>query len=97
MPCLSPFCHHLAHPSLPLPLQAHALGLGVAVASSGSPEKIARNLSSSGLAPLFPDLHLVRPSCYRACPAFWLLAMPLSALQHCDTRAPGAFSPRSCL
>lgn len=34
--------------------------MGVAVASSGSPEKIAHNLRSSGLAPLFPDPHLVR-------------------------------------
>lgn len=34
--------------------------MGVAVASSGSPDKIAHNLGSSGLAPLFPDAHLVR-------------------------------------
>ncbi|EFN52747.1 hypothetical protein CHLNCDRAFT_138334 [Chlorella variabilis] len=40
--------------------QARALGMGVAVASSGSPEKIAHNLGSSGLACLFPDPHLVR-------------------------------------
>ena len=33
--------------------QARALGLGVAVASSGSPDKIAHNLGSSGLADLF--------------------------------------------
>ena len=40
--------------------QARRLGWGVAVASSGSPDKIAHNLGSSGLAPLFPDVHLVR-------------------------------------
>lgn len=40
-------------------LQAQSLGLKVAVASSGSPEKIAHNLGSSGLAPLFPDPYLV--------------------------------------
>lgn len=34
--------------------------MGVAVASSGSPEKIAHNLGSSGLAHLFPDPRLVR-------------------------------------
>ena len=34
--------------------------MGVAVASSGSPDKIAHNLGSSGLAPLFPDPHLAR-------------------------------------
>ncbi|PSC73919.1 Dual specificity phosphatase 12 [Micractinium conductrix] len=39
--------------------QAHSLGLAVGVASSGSPEKIAHNLGSSGLAPLFPDPHLI--------------------------------------
>ena len=46
-------------PSSP-PRKARALGLGVAVASSGSPDKIARNLGSSGLARLFPDPRLVR-------------------------------------
>lgn len=40
-------------------LQARQLGMGVAVASSGSPDKIAHNLGSSGLAHLFPDPHLV--------------------------------------
>lgn len=44
----------------PCPLQARQLGMGVAVASSGSPDKIAHNLGSSGLAHLFPDPHLVR-------------------------------------
>ncbi|KAL4420279.1 hypothetical protein ABPG77_005619 [Micractinium sp. CCAP 211/92] len=39
--------------------QAQSLGLKVAVASSGSPEKIAHNLGSSGLAPLFPDPYLI--------------------------------------
>lgn len=34
----------------------------MAVASSGSPEKIAHNLGSSGLVPLFPDRHLVCPA-----------------------------------
>ncbi|PRW33102.1 Dual specificity phosphatase 12 [Chlorella sorokiniana] len=39
--------------------QARQLGMGVAVASSGSPDKIAHNLGSSGLAHLFPDAHLI--------------------------------------
>lgn len=38
--------------------QARSLGMGVAVASSGSPEKIAHNLASSGLAGLV-EQHLV--------------------------------------
>ena len=37
-----------------LVLAAQAAGLGVAIASSGSPEKIQHNLSSSGLLGLVP-------------------------------------------
>ena len=83
----------LTHP--PLLLQAQALGLGVAVASSGSPEKIAHNLGSSGLAPLFPDLHLVRPDCYRACHTCFLPAWHV--FPPCSIAAPGPLPPGSVI
>jgi hypothetical protein len=38
----------------------------VGVASSGAPEKIARNLASSGLAPLLPPSCLVSATMVRA-------------------------------
>ncbi|KIY92666.1 hypothetical protein MNEG_15297 [Monoraphidium neglectum] len=68
--------------------EAQALGWGVAVASSGAPSKIARNLGSSGLAPLLDPEHIVSAAYVRRgkpAPDVYLEAL----------RRLGAASPRS--